>query len=57
LAKTPELQVDIPQCTGSFETIQRAKNHMDRGGTQKAMKTVATECGIKKGSIHSLRHL
>ena len=30
---------------------------MDRGGTQKAMKIVVTECGIKKKvSIHSLRH-
>ena len=29
---------------------------MDRGCTQKAMKTVVTECGIKKVSIHSVRH-
>ena len=30
---------------------------MDRGGVQNAMKTVVTECGIKKKvSIHSLRH-
>ena len=30
---------------------------MDRGGTQKAMKMVVTECGIKKKvHIHSLRH-
>ena len=40
----------FPNANGSFETIRQAKNHMDRGGTQKAMKTVVTECGIKKKS-------
>jgi len=34
--------------TALFKTIQQATNHMDRGGTQKAMKIVVTECGIKK---------
>jgi integrase len=40
----------FPNRTGSMETIQRAKTHMDRGGAQKAMKIVVTECGIKKKS-------
>ena len=40
----------FPNGNGSFETIRQAKTHMDRGGTQKAMKTVVTECGIKKKS-------
>ena len=38
----------FPNATGSFQTIQKAITHMDRGGAQKAMKTVVTECGIKK---------
>ena len=38
----------FPNATGSLKTIQRAKTHMDRGGTQKAMKVVVAECGIKK---------
>ncbi len=38
----------FPNCTGSLKTIQQAKNHMDRGGAQKAMKVVVNECGIKK---------
>jgi site-specific recombinase XerD len=29
---------------------------MDRGGAQAAMKAVVDECGIKKVSVHSLRH-
>jgi integrase/recombinase XerD len=40
----------FPNATGSLKTIQKATTHMDRGGTQKAMKTVVTECGIKKKS-------
>ncbi len=43
----------FPNATGSLNTIQQATTHMDRGGTQKAMKTVVTECGIKK-SLYSL---
>ena len=40
----------FPNAVGSPETIQSATNHMDRGGTQKAMKVVVEECGIKKKS-------
>ncbi len=43
----------FPNATGSLETIQKATTHMDRGGAQKAMKTVVNECGIKK-SLHPL---
>ncbi|MCP4272763.1 MAG: tyrosine-type recombinase/integrase, partial [Gammaproteobacteria bacterium] len=47
----------FPNAKGSLETIQKATTHMDRGGTQKAMKMVVKECGIKKKvHIHSLRH-
>ncbi len=38
----------FPNATGSLKTIQQATTHMDRGGAQKAMKVVVTECGIKK---------
>jgi integrase/recombinase XerD len=38
----------FPNAIGSPETIKKAKSHMDRGGAQKAMKIVVTECGIKK---------
>jgi integrase len=41
----------FPNANGSFETIQKATTHMDRGGAQKAMKVVVAECGIKKKSI------
>ena len=40
----------FPNANGSFETVQNAKTHMDRGGAQKAMKIVIAECGIKKKS-------
>ena len=40
----------FPNATGSLKTIQKATTHMDRGGAQKAMKTVVAECGIKKKS-------
>lgn len=40
----------FPNASGSFETIQKASSHMDRGGAQKAMKVVVDECGIKKKS-------
>lgn len=40
----------FPNATGSLKTIQKATTHMDRGGAQKAMKIVITECGIKKKS-------
>jgi integrase len=40
----------FPNANGSLETIQKATTHMDRGGSQKAMKVVVEECGIKKKS-------
>lgn len=45
----------FPNPVGSAEHIQKATYHMDRGGTQNAMKVVVKECGIKKKSqfIHS----
>jgi integrase/recombinase XerD len=46
----------FPNAVGSPERIRRATTHMDRGGTQAAMKAVVVQCGIKKVSIHSLRH-
>ena len=42
----------FPNGTGSLKTIQQATTHMDRGGTQKAMKVVVKECGIKKKSLY-----
>lgn len=41
----------FPNANGSPQTIQNAKNHMDRGGAQNAMKKVVEECGIKKKSL------
>jgi integrase len=41
----------FPNGAGSLKTIQQATTHMDRGGAQNAMKTVVTECGIKKKSL------
>jgi integrase len=38
----------FPNAKGSIDTIQKATTHMDTGGTQNAMKTVVTECNIKK---------
>ena len=47
----------FPNGTGSLKTIQQAKNHMDRGGAQKAMKVVVEECGVKNTLIApQLRH-
>ncbi len=43
----------FPNAIGSPERIQKATTHMDRGGAQKAMKTVVTECGIKKKSPYT----
>ncbi|MDO9579143.1 MAG: site-specific integrase [Bacteroidales bacterium] len=43
----------FPKATGSLKTIQQATTHMDRGGAQKAMKVVVTECGIKKKSLYT----
>jgi len=43
----------FPNANGSLQKIQQATTHMDRGGTQKAMKVVVEECGIKKKSIYT----
>ena len=40
----------FPSAVGSPERIRSATTHMDRGGTQAAMKAVVTQCGIKKKS-------
>ncbi len=40
----------FPSAVGSPERIRKATKHMDRGGTQAAMKAVVTQCGIKKKS-------
>ena len=41
-------QLLFPNPTGSPERIRQAITHMDRGGTQQAVKALVTECGIKK---------
>jgi site-specific recombinase XerD len=38
----------FPNAVGSMESVAQATTHMDRGGTQAAMKAVVTQCGIKK---------
>jgi integrase/recombinase XerD len=43
----------FPNANGSLKTIQNATTHMDRGGTQRAMKAVVAECGIKKKSLYT----
>ena len=43
----------FPNGKGSPKTIQQATTHMDSGGTQKAMKIVVAECGIKKKSTYT----
>jgi integrase len=40
----------FPTAVGSPERIRGATTHMDRGGTQAAMKAVVDQCGIKKKS-------
>jgi integrase/recombinase XerD len=40
----------FPNATGSMERIREATTHMDRGGTQAAMKAVVQQCRIKKKS-------
>jgi integrase/recombinase XerD len=40
----------FPNAVGSPERICSATTHMDRGGTQAAMKAVVTQCRIKKKS-------
>jgi len=46
----------FPSAVGSPGCIRAATTPMDRGGTQAAMKAVVAQCGVKKVSIHSLRH-
>jgi integrase len=41
----------FPSPVGSPERIGNATTHMDRGGTQAAMKAVVAQCGIKKKSL------
>ena len=43
----------FPNAQGGLKTIQQATTHMDRGGTQKAMKIVVAECGIKKKYLYT----
>jgi len=38
----------FPNAVGSPDRIRYATTHMDRGGTQAAMKAVMAQCGIKK---------
>jgi integrase len=40
----------FPNAVGSPARIRRATTHMNRGGTQKAVKVLLNECGIKKRS-------
>jgi len=40
----------FPNAVGAPERIRSATTHMDRGGTQAAMKAVVEQCGIKKKS-------
>ena len=40
----------FPNAVGSLARISSATGHMDRGGTQAAMKAVVQSCGIKKKS-------
>lgn len=39
---------------GNVERIQKTNKHMDRGGTQSAMKAVVRDCGIKKKSQYTV---
>ncbi len=43
----------FPNANGSPETIRQASTHMDRGGVQKTIKLVASQCGFKKKSPHT----
>lgn len=38
----------FPNAVGSPERIRTSTTHMDRGGTQKAVKVLLAECGVKK---------
>ena len=41
-------QLLFPNTVGSADRIRTATTHMGRGGTQKAMRVLLAECGIKK---------
>lgn len=41
----------FPNPVGSPERIRQATHHMDRGGTQQAVKALVMACGIKKRSL------
>ena len=41
----------FPNARGGMETVAKATSHMDRGGTQRVMKLLVEECGIKKKSL------
>ncbi len=41
----------FPNPVGSPERVRKAATHMDRGGSQAAMKAVVAQCGIKKKSL------
>jgi site-specific recombinase XerD len=43
----------FPNPKGSPETIRKATTHMDRGGVQKVLRVLVTECGIKKKSPYT----
>jgi integrase len=40
----------FPNAQGPLERVRQATTHMNRGSTQKAMKVLVQECGIKKKS-------
>jgi len=42
----------FPNAKGPLNKIKNATNHMDKGGTQRAMKVVVKDCGIKKKSLY-----
>ena len=50
-AKHRHPKLIFPNPTGSSKTIHKAKTHMNKGGTWRAMKVAVSECGIKKKSI------
>lgn len=50
-AKHRHPKLIFPNPKGSLKTIYKAKTHMNKGGTWRAMKVAVSECGIKKKSI------
>jgi len=41
---------------GKPENVRFAKNHMDRGGAQQAMKAVVKDGGIKRRALKAIQH-